>query len=241
MADQIVEVPERVMVVAAHPDDAEMGAAATVATWIRAGAQAFYLITTNGDKGTDEPDVTPEELAPIRDRETRAAAAAVGVSEVQILPNRDGELFYNYEFRGQVVYWIRKWRPNVVMTHDPSVMFSDFGVNHADHRATGAAALDAVYPFARGPWQYPDHLAQGLQPHKVDEMLFWGSGQANVWVDVSDGIDLKIAALRCHVSQFSDLERTGNMSRERAERAGQEYGVPYAEAFRRLSFNRPRP
>lgn len=241
MAEQIVQVPERVMVVAAHPDDAEMGCAATIATWVRAGAQAFYLITTNGDKGTDELEIPPEELAPIRDKEARAAAAAVGVSAVQILPNRDGELFYNYEFRGQVVYWIRKWRPNVVFTHDPSVMFSEFGINHADHRATGAATIDAVYPFARGPWQYPEHLAEGLQPHKVDEMFFWGSGQADAWIDVSDGIDLKIAALKCHVSQFSDPERTGNGSRERAERVGKEYGVAYAETFRHLTFRRPRP
>lgn len=238
--EQITEVPERVMVVAAHPDDAEVGCCATIAHWVKQGTQAFYLITTNGDKGTDEMDITPEELAPIRDREARAAAAAVGVTEVVILPNRDGELFYNYEFRGEVVRYIRKWKPQAVFTHDPSVIFTDTGVNHADHRATGLATVDAVYPFARGPWQYPEHLEEGLQPHRVDTVYFWGNGpNHNVWVDISDALDMKIAALACHASQFKDPSRMGNMSRERAHKLGEEYGVEYAESFRRLTFRRP--
>lgn len=239
--EQITEIPERIMVVAAHPDDAEVGCCATIAKWVQGGAQAFYLISTNGDKGTDEVDITPEELAPIRDREARAAAAVVGVSEVVILPNRDGELFYTYEFRGQVVRYIRQWKPQAVFTHDPSAIFSEFGVNHADHRATGLATVDAVYPFARGPWQYPEHMQEGLEPHRVDTVYFWGSGaNHNVWVDISgDALDLKIAALACHASQFKDSSRMGGMSKDRAHKLGEEYGVEYAESFRKLSFRRP--
>lgn len=239
MAEQITEVPERILVVAAHPDDAEMGCAGTVAKWIREGASAYYLITTNGDKGTDDREISPEELAAIRDQEQRAAAAILGVSEVVILPNRDGELFYTYEFRGQVVRWIRRWRPNAVFTHDPTVIISDFGVNHADHRATGQAAVDAAYPFARGHLQYPEHLAEGLEPHRVEDVYFWGSsGQHNCWVDISDTVDLKAEATRQHKSQFGNPDRTGGMSRDRAERAGKEYGVAYAESFRRITFRR---
>lgn len=237
--EQITDVPERILVVAAHPDDAEMGCAGTVAKWVREGATAYYLITTNGDKGTDDREISPEELATIRGQEQRAAASALGVSEVVFLPNRDGELFYNYEFRGQVVRWIRVWKPTAVFTHDPTVIISDFGVNHADHRATGEAATDAVYPFARGHLQYPEHLAEGLEPHKVDFLYFWGSsGQHNCWVDISDSIDLKAEAIKQHKSQFRDAERTGTMSRERAERVGKEFGVSYAESFRRVSFTR---
>lgn len=238
MAEQIVEVPDRVMVVAAHPDDAEMGCAGTIAQWVRQGAKAYYLITTNGDKGTDDREITPEELAAIRDKEQRAAAEVLGVSEVVILPNRDGELLYTLEFRGQVVRWVRAWRPDAIFTHDPTNMISDFGINHADHRFTGQVTVDAVYPFARGHLQYPEHLAEGLEPHRVHQVYFWGSGQANCWVDISDTMDLKVQAIRRHVSQFGDQERSGRMSMGRAQQAGEEYGVAYAETFRRILMRR---
>lgn len=236
--EQIVEVPERVMVVAAHPDDAEMGCAGAVAKWVREGAKVYYLITTNGDKGTDDREISPEELAEIREKEQRAAAAVLGVSDVVMLPNRDGELLYTLEFRGQVVHWVRTWRPDAIFTHDPTAMISDFGVNHADHRFTGQVTADAVYPFARGHLQYPDDLTQGLEPHRVQQLYLWGSGQPNCWIDISDTMDLKSEAIRCHVSQFGDAERSGRMSRERAERTGKEYGVAFAESFRRIVMRR---
>ncbi|HEY3117858.1 MAG TPA: PIG-L deacetylase family protein [Chloroflexota bacterium] len=232
--EQVTEVPERVLVVAAHPDDAEMGCAGTVAKWVAAGAKAYYLITTNGDKGTDDREITAEELAAIRDKEQRAAAAVLGVSEVVILPRHDGELEYTLDLRGDVVRWIRTWKPVAVFTHDPTVIISDFGVNHADHRRTGEVTVDAVYPFARGHLQYPEHLAEGLETHRVDQMYFWGAREQNCWVDISDTFEKKIEATRRHVSQFGDPERVGTMSRERAKKLGEENGVAYAESFRRL-------
>jgi hypothetical protein len=114
----------RIMVVAAHPDDAEFGCGGTVARWVSEGATAYYLICTNGDKGTDELGISAEELAKVRDREQRAAAEALGVSEVVILPRRDGELVYSIDLRGDVVRWIRTWRPDAVFTHDPTVIIS---------------------------------------------------------------------------------------------------------------------
>jgi len=233
------EAPQRVLVVAAHPDDAEVGCGATIAKWVREGATAFYLICTNGDKGSDEADISSEELAVIRDREQRAAAAAIGVSEVVILPRRDGELVYSIDFRGDIVRWIRTWKPDAVFTHDPTVIISANGfINHADHRATGEATVDAIYPFIRSPLQYPEQIAEGLEPHVVHDIFLWGSGQPNFWVDVSDSVQCKVDALKCHASQFSDPERTGNFATERLKRAGEEHGVAYAETFRHINLRR---
>ncbi len=235
----VQEVPRRIMVVAAHPDDAEFGCGGTVARWVREGATAYYLICTNGDKGTDETGISAEELAAIRDREQRAAAEALGVSEVVILPRRDGELVYSIDFRGDVVRWIRTWRPDAVFTHDPTVMISASGfINHADHRATGEVTIDAVYPFARGPLQYPEQIAEGLPTHTVYELYLWGASPPNFWVDVSATIDTKIEALRCHRSQFNDFERVGQFARGRLKQAGEEHGVAYAETFRHVSLRR---
>jgi LmbE family N-acetylglucosaminyl deacetylase len=233
------EIPQRIMVVAAHPDDAEFGCGGTVARWVSEGATAYYLICTNGDKGTDEPGISAEDLAVVRDREQRAAAKVLGVSEVVFLPRRDGELVYSIDLRGDVVRWIRTWRPDAVFTHDPTVVISAGGfINHADHRATGEVTVDAVYPFARGPLQYPEQIAEGLQTHTVYDVFLWGASPADFWVDVSTTVETKIEALRCHASQFQDIERVGKFARERLKRAGEEHGVAYAETFRHISLRR---
>jgi LmbE family N-acetylglucosaminyl deacetylase len=237
MTEEAQEIPQRIMVVAAHPDDAEVGCGATVAKWVRQGATAFYLVCTNGDKGSDDFDITSEELAAIREPEQRAAAAVIGVSEVVILPRRDGELIYSIELRGDVVRYIRLWRPDALFTHDPSVIVTPSGfINHADHRAAGAAAVDAVYPFSRSPLQYPEQIAEGLQPHTVPELYLWGSSAPDFWVDVTDTVACKVAALKCHRSQFKDAERTGQFVMERLRRSGEEHGAEYAETFRRIAF-----
>lgn len=233
------KIPERILVVAAHPDDAEFGAGATVAKWVRQGAQAFYLVCTNGEKGNDDGSIPQEELIAIRDREQREAAAVIGVSEVVILPRPDGELFYSYDFRGDVVRYIRKFRPDAVFTHDPSVIISGTGfINHADHRATGEATVDAVYPFSRSVYQYPDQIAEGLQPHTVYDLYLWGGNPPDYWVDVTDTVDCKIDALKCHKSQFTDPERVMTFAKDRLHRAGEEHGVEYAETFRHISLRR---
>jgi len=168
--------PGRVMVVAAHPDDFEFGCGGTVAKWVQQGAEAYLLIATNGDKGDDEAKTTPEELATIRAAEAQAAANVLGVKEMVILPRHDGELIYSIELRGDVVRYIRKWKPDVVITHDPrNHIGAGGGINHADHRAIGEATVDAVYPFSRGRHQYPEQIAEGLEPHTVLDMLLWGA------------------------------------------------------------------
>jgi LmbE family N-acetylglucosaminyl deacetylase len=235
----VEEIPQRILVVAAHPDDAEVGCGATVAKWVRLGAEAYYLVCTNGDKGSDEYGVDPVELVKTREREQRAAAEVIGVKEVQFLPRRDGELIYSIELRGDVVRWIRTWKPEAVFTHDPSVIFGNSGfINHADHRATGAATADAVYPFSRSPLQYPEQIAEGLEPWTVPFLFIWGAIEPNFFVDVTDTVECKIEALGRHESQFSDPERTKRFVRERLKKSGEEHGVEYAETFRRLSFRR---
>ncbi|MBM2812519.1 MAG: GlcNAc-PI de-N-acetylase family [Chloroflexi bacterium] len=234
--EEQVEFPQRILVVAAHPDDAEFGCGGTVAKWVKQGATAFYLICTNGDKGSDEANISSEDLARVRDTEQRAAAAVIGASEVTILPRRDGELVYSIDLRGDVVRWIRVWKPEAVFTHDPSVIITPTGrINHADHRATGAATVDAYYPFSRSPLQYPEQIAEGLEPHTVMDLYLWGANPPDVWVDVSDTADQKVAALRCHASQFGDFERTRVFAKDRLKAVGEEHGVAYAETFRRVS------
>jgi len=229
------QIPERVLVVAAHPDDAEGGAGATIAKWVQHGAEAYILIATNGDKGDDEPKTSPEELAAIRAVEARAAADILGVKELAILPRRDGELHYGIDLRGDVVRYIRRWQTDVVLTHDPRVYFSARGgINHADHRAIGQATLDAVHPYACGPHYYPEHMAEGLTPHTVRDVLLWGAEQPDHWEEVTEFVDCKIRALQQHRSQFSDPERTAQRTRERLAQLGAAQGMGCAEGFAHL-------
>lgn len=224
------------MIVAAHPDDAEAGCGATVAKWVKAGATAYCLIATNGDKGDDEARVSAAELAHIRKEEQESASRVLGVKEVAFLLHADGELVYNSELRGQVVRYIRMWKPDIVFTHDPTTFLrGNFGVNHVDHRTIGAAAVDAVYPFARGRLQYPEQIADGLEPHTVWDLYLWGSNEPNHWEDVKDTVVEKEAALMCHRSQYRDVVEFRKWIRSELFAAGRDKGLEFAEAFRRIN------
>src|SRR5581483_2401107 len=168
-----------------------------------------------------------------------AAANVLGVKELVILPRRDGELTYSIELRGDVVRYIRQWKPDLVITHDPRVHIGSMGgINHADHRAIGEATVDAVYPFSRGRHQYPEQIAEGLEPHTVYDMLLWGANPSDHFEDVSEFVDRKIEALREHRSQFDDPDRVGQFTRDRMQRAGEEHGVAFAESFAHVSLRR---
>ncbi|MCU0604457.1 MAG: PIG-L family deacetylase, partial [Desulfobacterales bacterium] len=160
-----------VLVIAAHPDDAEFGAAGTVAKWIREGRRAAYLVCTSGEKGTTDPSLTPEALIGIREAEQRAAARVLGVHEVVFLRQPDQGLEDTAEFRKSIARMIRSFRPDIVMTSDPYRRY----IWHRDHRIIGQVVLDAVFPYARDRLAYPDLLAEGLMPHKVREIYFWGT------------------------------------------------------------------
>lgn len=224
--------PAEILVIAAHPDDAEFGAAGTIAQWVRQGKNVAYVVCTSGDKGTSDPNIKPEELIKIREKEQRAAAKVLGVREVVFLRFPDQGLEDTPEFRKALVRWIRIFKPETVVAPDPYRRY----LWHRDHRITGQVVLDAVYPYARDHLAYPDLLKEGFQPHKVKEVLLWAADEPNYFTDITGTFDIKIAALRWHKSQVGadvpfDVEK---WVRERAETAAKGQKFKLAEAFYRL-------
>jgi LmbE family N-acetylglucosaminyl deacetylase len=221
------------LAIAAHPDDNEFGAAGTVARWTAEGRRVVYVVCTGGEKGTSDPSLTPESLAAIRAREQRAAAKVLGVQEVVFLGLPDQGLEDTADFRKLIVRLIRAFRPEAVVTSDPYRRY----IWHRDHRILGQVVLDAVFPFARDRLAYPELLAEGLAPHKVREIYFWGSEDVNFRSDITETFDLKIAALRCHQSQMRGLPG-GDPEKWLRERcrdmaAGESFGL--AEGFHRVT------
>ena len=193
----------RALVVAAHPDDADFGAGGAAALLARAGWEVRYLVVTDGSKGSDDPAFTPERLVSTREEEQRVAAAHLGVQSVGFLGFTDGELTYSRGLLGAITREIRAFRPYAVYTHDPEpVVINEGFINHSDHRLTGLATVDAVYPTARDRLNFPEHIAEGLPAHKVRELYLWGSNQPNCDVDISSVADAKVEALLLHGSQF---------------------------------------
>jgi len=224
--------PAQVMVVTPHPDDAEWGVAGTVIRWAKEGKEIIYVVCTNGDKGTTDVNVKPEELAKIREQEQLAAAKLLGVREVLFLRHPDQSLEDTPEFRKEIVRLIRMYQPEIVVTADPYRRY----IWHRDHRITGQVTLDAVFPYARDHLAYPELLEQDLHPHRVKEVLLWASEDPNYRSDITDTFDLKIAALRCHKSQigqipYPDLEK---WLRQRHEMMAEGENFELAEAFHRV-------
>lgn len=232
MSDEL----KRVLVVLAHPDDAEFACGATLAKWARAGKEIRYLLLTCGDKGSDDPSDTPESLCADRQAEQRAAAAVIGAQEVIFLNYLDGELFNTLDVRRAIVREIRRFRPDIVVTSDPTMYFRGSAyINHTDHRTAGAAALDAVFPAAGNRMYFPELLKEGLEPHSPKEVWITQTGEPTVWVDVNDTVEVKLAALRKHVSQIKDPADLEKRVRDRIRRPDVE-GEFYAEGFRVIRF-----
>jgi LmbE family N-acetylglucosaminyl deacetylase len=219
------------MVVTPHPDDAESGAGGTVARWVREGKDVVYVVCTNGDKGTSDTNMKPEKLAKIREQEQLAAAEILGVREVISLHHPDQSLEDTPEFRKQIVRLIRMYRPETVVTTDPYRRY----LWHRDHRITGQVTLDAVFPFARDHLAYPELVMEGLQPHKVKEVLLWASEDVNYRSNITDTFDLKAAALRCHKSQVEHVVSLlgEGWLRRRCEMMAEGEDFELAEAFHR--------
>jgi LmbE family N-acetylglucosaminyl deacetylase len=228
--------PTPVLVVGAHPDDPEFGCGGSIARWVRDGRPVAYVVMTRGDKGSHDPAMTAERLMAIREAEQRAAAAALGVTDVRFLDCRDGEIVPTLEVRRQLVRIIREVKPGTVVTHDPTLILPREGfVNHPDHRATGTAVIDACFPAAELHLAFPEQLAEGLTLHKVTEILFWATGDPTHFVDISETFDQKVRAISEHKSQISDVKRLEERMRERGRTLGQAHNMQYAEGFRRAS------
>lgn len=231
-------VPKTAMFIAAHPDDIEFGVAGTAAKWALAGSRVIYVVITDGNVGSHEEGMTAEKLAEIRRSEQTAAAEVVG-AECIYLGYHDGLLQPTLELRKDLVRLIRQHKPEAVVCLDPTNFFpsADY-VNHPDHRAAGQAALDAVFPAAEMTLLYPDLAAEGLVGHKVDYVFVMFSNRENYYVDITDTIDLKIAALRKHASQLNDWA-PDDMMREWAAEAGKKVGFDFAESYFRITLKSP--
>jgi len=218
-----------IMVISAHPDDAEFGAAGTVAKWTREGRRAVYIACTSGEKGTNDPEIKPAQLAEIREKEQTDAATVLGVSDVVFLRYPDQELEDTPQFRKTIVKQIRKYQPDIIVTSDPYRRY----IWHRDHRITGQVTLDAVFPYARDHLAYPDLIEEGLMPHKVKEILFWGTEDVNLRIDITQTFDLKLAALRCHKSQLEQfgIPDLGKWLWKRCEKMAEGSDFEVAEAF----------
>ncbi|HEX2193809.1 MAG TPA: PIG-L deacetylase family protein [Candidatus Limnocylindria bacterium] len=229
---ELVSPLERVLVVFSHPDDAEFGAAPTIAALARAGARVDYVVTTDGGKGTDDPSVSPESLAATRAREQRAAADVLGVTDIAHLGYPDGYLTPSLELRRDITRQLRRYRPDVVIAQNPMRRLDGNPfIGHPDHLATGEATLAAVYPAARDRHNFPELLDEGLQPWKVRQVLVSGVERPNLWVDVEATLDTGLRALRCHASQLPDPQEVELRVRERAAEAGRPVGLASAQAF----------
>jgi LmbE family N-acetylglucosaminyl deacetylase len=233
MAELIDLTPPVVLAVYAHPDDPDVAAGGTLARWAAAGSEVHVCICADGDKGSLDPAVDPAELAGRRREETARAGRILGISTHHWLGYADGDLDEDRQLRARLVGLIRQVKPTAVMAPDPTAVF--FGgtyINHRDHRATGWAAMDAVAPAAGNPHYFPDEGPA----HRAEVLYLSGTLEPDVWVDVSDTIEAKAAAIACHVSQLGDAgEWLRGAVRGRAEEAGRQASVSFAEGFRRIN------
>lgn len=229
---ELTESLDRVMVIAAHPDDPEFGCAGTVLKWALAGREITYVLLTSGDKGSHDPDLRPGRLAALREVEQRAAAAELGVEKVIFLRYPDGILENTLELRRQLAALLREHRPHIVMTIDPWRRYQ----LHPDHRAAGQAALDAIYA-AREWYIFPEQLVEGIDPWRVKEVYLFWTDSPDYWEDITCCIETRIKALARHASQVGlNLDRLTERITAGAREAGEKPGYAAAEAFKQFQF-----
>lgn len=225
---------ETVLVVTPHPDDAEGGAGGTIAKWTGEGKEVILVVCTNGDKGTSDPDVDPAVLAATREREQLAAAEVLGISEVVFLRFPDQNLEDSRDLRLAISREIRKRRPNLVVTIDPSRPY----IRHRDHYMAGRVTLDAVFPYARDYWAFPELIEEGLEPYKVPEVWLFRPEEPDVFIDITDTFDQKMDSLDRHASQMpTPREARETRARARAAESGKALGNEgrLAEPFKRIT------
>ncbi len=233
-------IPDRAMLIYAHPDDIEFTVAGTVARWVNKGSEVYYVVITDGNVGSHDEGMTADRLIETRREEQRAAARVVGAKECIFLGYHDGLLQPTLELRKELVRHIRIIKPNVVVCGDPTNFFpSENWINHPDHRAAGEAALDATFPAAEMRLLYPDLEAEGLTPHKVNYVYVSNPLQdPNYYIETTETIDLKIEALRQHTSQMGEWDPEEPIKNWNAE-TGKKVGFAFAERFLRITLREP--
>ena len=229
---------QRALIIVAHPDDADFASAGTIARWTDAGIDVAYCLVTDGDAGGHDDSVPRAEIAPLRRKEQTAAAACVGVTDLRFLGYPDGRVEATLGLRKDLARVIRQVRPGRVVCPNPERNYARMGVSHPDHRAVGAAALDAIYPDARNPFAFPELRAEeGLESWTVREVWLPGGPALNHYVDVTDTFHRKVAALRAHESQTGHMDKLEEFLRGWLARAAAQGGLPegrLAEAFQVL-------
>lgn len=240
----IDQPPARVLAVMAHPDDIEFMAGAAVASWAARGAELHYLLLTDGDSGSRDPEMSRERLIALRRAEQERAAELMGARSVHFLGQRDGRLVPTVELRLAIARAIRAVRPDAVLTSDPRFFYSDEYINHPDHRAAGEATLAAVMPLANTRLAAPELLDEGLEPHDVATVYLAAPAEANYWVGVGEAdVERQVAAMGAHATQVGGwdfapmIRRFLEQATAGALAAGHDYAL--AQAFRRIRLRRP--
>ncbi len=227
-------IPQKAMVIVAHPDDPEFFCGGLTALWAKQGTEIAYLLLTSGNKGSDNPTITPPELARLRQQEQRQAANVLGVKHITFFDENDGELTPTLAIRQKVVREIRNFNPDAVITTDPTTYFRGTRINHPDHRAAGEIAVGALFPATGNRMYHPELLQQGLAPHTVPHVFLAAPTEVNLWVDISDVFELKLKAIMAHQSQIKDPDDLAVRLKEWSK-ATDEYGRDvYREAYRHL-------
>jgi LmbE family N-acetylglucosaminyl deacetylase len=230
------ETPQRVLVVTPHPDDADFWCSGTVAKWIGDGATVRYVLCTDGGKGTTDPNISSSDLSKMRRKEQGDAVEYLGVQDLVVLEHPDGGLEDDDEFRKELVRQIRQVRPDVVMCPEP---YRKNLAWHRDHRITGQVTLDAVFPCARDHLHFEELWRdEGLEPHKTPTVMFWGTEQADIFIDISETVDAKVRAVQAHKSQINgrDQSEIEDFIKRSAREAAGDSGLDFAEAFRKITF-----
>jgi LmbE family N-acetylglucosaminyl deacetylase len=237
-------IPAIAMSIQAHPDDQEFTVAGTLAKWTGKGCQVISVIVTSGDAGSNDPFRGVDyksSLAHLREDEQIAANLVLGIQETAFLHYPDGELEATLQLRKDLTRLIRHYKPEVVVTSDPTRVFYDSDyLNHPDHRAAAEAALYATFPSAGTRLIFADLLGEGYEPHNVKKIYLHGAKKPDVWVDIRATLELKIAALKKHASQLGDWDPT-KMLREWAAETGKARGMKAAESFKVMTLVEEKP
>lgn len=227
-----IYTPTIALAIVAHPDDIEFSCAGTLARWAREGSKIYYVLCTSGDSGIDDPNISNEEAAKIREEEQIKAANIVGVEEVIFLREPDGLLEPTLELRRKLIREIRRIRPEVILCGDPTIVWvGNNYINHPDHRAAATAALDATFPAAGQPNLFKEFESEGIFAHKVRKVYVTSWIDPDVFVNIDQTIDIKIKALKEHKSQMKDWDPEEAI-KKRAQDRGLGKEMLYAEGFR---------